>query len=260
MAFRVLFSNLGYARGIDGTLGQHLGRLRRHFYTNMTEQQQVLAQFRNIILRERPDLCCIVEIDSGSWNTGFYNQIGPLLDREYAFHDIAGKYGEDSTLARMPFFSGKCNAYVSKTPLPSEKVYFRNGSKRLLYSLGLPGGVRLFFSHFSLQKNVRARQFDELREMIAAHGGEVIVLADFNILHGFDELKPLLCGQPLRVLSREEDHTFMFGAMRRALDLCLCSESLGDRIALQIIPQPFSDHAALLLDVDLQDQSTFSGF
>ena len=248
MLFKILFSNLGYARGIDGSLSQHIGRIHRHFYTGVMQQQEVLSQFKNIITDEKPDLCCLVEIDSGSWNTGYFNQINHLLDDEYAVHDIAGKYGEDSMLAQMPFFKGKCNAFLSKTELPHQKLYFKHGSKRLIYDVTLPGDIHLFFAHFSLQAKVRARQLDEIHNLVKNCGEGVIILADFNILQGFEELQPLLQGMNLRVLNSEEDYTFMLGNSRWTLDLCVCSQSLAPRLNLRVIPQPFSDHAALLVE------------
>ena len=254
MSFKILFSNLGYARGIDGTLSQHVSRMYRHFYTGVTQQQQALSQFKNIITAEKPDICCIVEIDSGSWNTGFFNQMEHLLDSAYPVHNIAGKYGEDSLLAQMPFFKGKCNAFLAKVKVPCQKLYFKHGSKRLIYSLALPGNIQLFFAHFSLQAKVRARQFDELCNLVKNCSGDVIILADFNILQGFKELQPLFQDTNLRVLNQEEDHTFIFGNRRLTLDLCICSESLLPYLDLRVVPQPFSDHSALLVEARLEDR------
>lgn len=249
MSFKILFSNLGYARGIDGTWVQHLGRIHRHFYMGVPLQQQVLSQFKDILMIEKPDLCCLVEIDSGSWNTRHFNQMQHLIDSDYAVYDIAGKYGEDSILTQMPFFKGKSNAFLSKTELLHQKVYFKHGSKRLIYDVTLPDGIKLLFAHFSLQAKVRAKQFDEVRTLVQDCGSEAIILADFNIMQGFKELQPLLRDINLQVMSSEEDHTFIFGNTRRTLDLCVCSQSLASRINLRVIPQPFSDHAALLVEV-----------
>ncbi len=247
--FKILFSNLGYARGIDGSFNQHIGRLYRHVYTSAAQQRDVLMQFNGILQHESPDLCCLVEIDKGSWQTGYYNQIEALVDENYPVHDIAGKYGEDTLLAQMPFFKGKCNAFLSRTPLQHRKAYFRHGSKRLVYEIALPCGIHVFFAHFSLQAKVRARQFLEMRELVGNYGGDAIILADFNIFEGFGELGPLLKGMKLHVMSSETDHTFMLGDSRWALDLCVCSQNLLPRLSLRIVPQPFSDHAALLVEL-----------
>lgn len=247
MAYKIFFSNIGYAKGIDGTLWQHICRIHRHLYCGLPLQQQVLSQLKAIIMAEQPDLCCLVEIDRGSFHSSYYNQMLALLDEEYHFHDIADKYGEGNQIGRMPFFQGKSNAFLARTPLPYERLYFKYGAKRLIYRIQLPGNVFLFFAHFSLQARVRAQQFDEVRRLIEASPGEAIILADFNIMQGFDELKGLL-GSDLVLLNGEKDYTFTLHRSRWVLDLCICSRALAPRLRLEIIQQPFSDHAALLVE------------
>lgn len=250
MSYKVLFSNIGYARGIDGTLRQHFFYAHRHVYCNIPAQQQVLSQVKEIISIEQPDICCFVEVDNGSFHSSYYNQIDFLADDAYGFHDISDKYGDNSWLGNMPFFKGKSNAFLAKTPLSFERVYFSHGSKRLVYKVMLPGNILLFFAHFSLQQKTRIKQFREVKAMMKEHSGEVILLADFNIMQGFAELKPLLEETGLRVLNLENEFTFTFHRIRRVLDLCICSDSLADRLRLRVIPQPFSDHAALLVELE----------
>jgi endonuclease/exonuclease/phosphatase family metal-dependent hydrolase len=250
MAFKILFSNVGYARGIDGTLWQHLCRFNRHFYTSVPLQQQVLTQLKNIVHAEKPDLCCFVEIDSGSYHSANFNQIGFLLDEDYRYSDVADKYGPNSWLGRMPLHIGKSSAFMARHDLPFERRYFSHGSKRLIHQVELPSGVSLFFTHFSLQKRVRERQFSEMRRLVKARDRPVIILADFNIMHGFSELKPLLREMDLAVLNKDTEYTFTLSRKSWVLDLCICSESIADRLRLQIVPQPFSDHAALLVRGD----------
>lgn len=249
MVEKILFSNIGYARGIDGSLRQHVTRFGRNFYCALPVQEQVLSQVKDIIKAENPDICCFVEIDQGSIHSARFNQIRALMDDEYIHHDIADKYGERSLLGRMPLHRGKSNAFLSKQDLDYQKLYFSHGSKRLIYHLALPGDIDLFFAHFSLQKKTRARQMEEVRKL-AEGKPRVIILADFNIFGGFDELKPLLHDTDLQVLNREDEHTFQFHKTRKTLDLCICSKDLVPRTMLRVIPQPFSDHAALLLEIE----------
>ncbi len=245
---RILFSNVGYARGIDGTLRQHVLRAGRHFYCSPAAQGQALGQLKEMIDREAPDLCCFVEIDSGSVHSGRLNQIETLMDQGYRYFDIAGKYGETAVLGRLPLYKGKSSGFIARQDLPFTRHYFTHGAKRLIYSLVLPDGTRVFFAHFSLKRDVRARQMGEMRALIEGAPGEAVVLADFNIMHGFKELQPLLAGG-LKVLNQETEPTFLFHRRRLALDLCLATPGLTDRMTLRIIPQPFSDHAALLADI-----------
>ncbi len=247
---KILFSNIGYAKGIDGTLWQHVSRLGRHIYTAQSTQTLILKQLKEIIRTEDPDLCCFVEIEKGSLHSAYVNQLNHLVDDDYVFFDIANKYGEDNWRRHMPLSRGRSSAFLAKRELVFDRLYFRHGTKRLMYRIVLPGNVHVFFAHFSLDARVRVRQFEEVRGMIDQAGGDAILLADFNIMHGFSELTPLLKGSNLRVISKETDHTFTFHSRKLALDLCICSEPLINRIAVRVVPQPFSDHQALLVTLD----------
>lgn len=249
--YKIMFSNIGYAKGINGYLHQHIVNANRYFYCSPAVQQKVLHQLKMLIKKEAPDICCLVEIDQGSVHSGYHNQLETLFDNQYPFHNIASKYGEKGLLRKMPLHKGKCNAFLAKQDFPFERLYFSRGGKRLVYHLTLPDEVHLFFAHFSLREKMRAQQFKELSRLVAAVSGEVIILGDFNILKGLEELAPLMQHRPLVLLNREEEHTFTFHRSRLLLDLCLCSPSLVKNASLRVIEQPFSDHAALMLELQL---------
>jgi len=88
-----------------------------------------------------------------------------------------------------------------------------------------------------------------MRSFIKDVSGEVVILADFNIMRGFSELSPLLENTDLHVLNNESEPTFRFHRRHLTLDLCICSRGLRDQIKLRVVQQPFSDHAALLVDI-----------
>jgi endonuclease/exonuclease/phosphatase family metal-dependent hydrolase len=246
---RVLFSNLGYARGINGSLWHHTSRAFRHLYFSPAQQHLVLRQLKALIDEGRPDLCCLVEIDRGSRFSGGLNQIEALRDPAYPCFDIADKYGGDQ--GRRPAMQeGRSNAFLARDRWPFERLYLRHGTKRLVYKIQPSPGLTVFFAHFSLKSAVRAAQFAEMREWIGREEGEVMLLADFNIMQGFRELLPLTGDGGLVVLNREDQHTFIFHRRRLALDLCLCTPGLAARAGVTVVPQPFSDHAALLVDTD----------
>lgn len=247
-ARKILFSNIGYAKGIDGSLWQHVVMSGRHFYCPVPVQQQVLNQMRAIIDDTQPDICCFVEVDSGSFHSAGLNHIEALKDEAYRFHDISAKYGEDNALRNFWFHRGKSNGFIARAEFPFERLYFKNGTKRLVYKIGLADGITLYFAHFSLNRQTRLHQFNEIKALVGVPG-EVIILADFNIMAGFSELKPLIDDGNLRLLNDEAEPTFRFHTRQRTLDLCLCSASLADRLSLRVIPQPFSDHAALLVEL-----------
>ncbi|MBU0860129.1 MAG: hypothetical protein KJ667_09330, partial [Alphaproteobacteria bacterium] len=170
MAYKILFSNIGYAKGINGSLRQHIDYFGRHFYCSVPTQRQILSQLKAIITSEHPALCCFVEIDRGSLQTAQFNQLSALLDDHYAFSDIADKYGDRSLVGRLPLHRGKSNALLANHALNFERLYFRHGTKRLIYNVTLPatipGNIHVFFAHFSLNAHTRARQFAEMRRLI----------------------------------------------------------------------------------------------
>jgi endonuclease/exonuclease/phosphatase family metal-dependent hydrolase len=246
---KILFSNLGYARGIDGSLWHHISRAGRHVYVGETCQRKVIAQLQTIIRDEHPDLCCFVEIDSGSTQSSHYNQMRALSDDMYRHHDIANKYGADHWLARAPFHASKSNGFLSRAEHAFERLYFRAGRKRLIYRLSLPGDIALYFAHFSLKRPVRAAQFREMENLIRADGRASVLLADFNIFGGLEEISGFLGAADLVLVNDADQPTFTFHRRRHLLDLCLASRALRPRMAIRVLPQPFSDHAALCVEI-----------
>lgn len=248
MSSKILFSNVGYAKGIDGSLAQHVRLVGRHFYNSLSVQQQVLQQLKKIITEEDPDVCCFVEVDGGSLHSAYHNQLSSLVDEDYVCHDICGKYGEDSWISRALFHRGKSNAFIAKSEVPFERLYFKYGTKRLIYKICLPDNIRLFFAHFSLNWKTRIKQMEEVREIIQKEEGDVVLMADFNIMRGFSEFSPLLENTSLKILN-DNTPTFTFHKTQLPLDICLVSESLAERAEIKIINQPFSDHKALLVKI-----------
>lgn len=240
-------SNLGYLRGINGCLAHHVRYLHRHIMCPRDVQEACLKQVVALIRQENPDVCCFVEIDKGSVDLDRFNQLEALAAERYSFFDIENKYGPTSRLRHFPLTRGKSNGFLSKKELPYEKIFFTHGTKRLIYKIALEPEVTLFFAHFSLKKAVRAKQLLQIRQLVKDTTGEIILLGDFNIHSGFAELAPLLHENSLVLLNREEDPTFTFHRFRLALDLCICSHGIAERAKLRIIPQPYSDHEALLL-------------
>ena len=248
--YRILMSNIGYAKGIGGSLWEHVSRAGRHLYCSLPLQQRVLNDLKNLIDGENPDLCCLIEIDRGSFHSAYLNQLSSLIDENYHFYDIADKYGENNPIGKLPMHRGKSNGFIARDLLAFERRYFTHGSKRLIYHITLPDGTALFFAHFSLKKKVREKQFQEMRKLVTETTGSVIILGDFNIFSGFDELKPLLDGTGMILLNNRETPTFQFATYEAALDLCICSENIAENVELKIVPQPFSDHSAVMLTLN----------
>lgn len=243
----ILMGNLGYLRGINGYLLQHLRYAYRHIYCSIDVQARCLQQVTQIIAREDPDICCFVEIDQGYREKRSFNQLESLINAHYAFYDIENKYGPLSRLRHLPLTRGKSNGFVAKTSFPYEKIYFEHGAKKLIYILKPQPGIHIIFAHFSLKLAVRRQQILQIAHICSQIEGDIALMGDFNIHSGFEELSPLLANGKFVLMNKENVPTFRFHRLQLPLDICLCSPALADKAELRIIPQPYSDHDALLL-------------
>ncbi len=247
--YTILLSNLGYARDIGGQISHHVRYLHRHFYCAPTVQQRALDQLSDLIARENPDLCCFVEIDQGSFPSGGVNQLKALTGAHYGHAHIENKYGLASRLRSFFVTRGKSNGFMAKQPFPFETLYLHHGIKRLVYKIRLDRNLVLFFSHLSLNRRARQAQLLEIRQLLHGESGEAVFLGDFNLLTGLSELGPLLNHSDFVLFNRHDEPTFTFHKRSLVLDICIGSRSLAARSSLRVLPQPYSDHAALLLQI-----------
>ncbi len=247
---KILMSNLGHLREINGSLTHHILFAHRHIHCSAIVQKRVWRQLAQVIGLEHPDLCCFLEIEQTAFHKANFCLLADIAGEPYPFFDIENKYSHTSRLRTFPITRGKSNAFLAKQDFPYEKIQFSHGTKRLIYKIAIAPSITLFFAHFSLNKKVRAQQFQEVRQLIDGTPGEAIFLGDFNILGGFKELESLLHND-LVLLSLEEHPTFTFHHFRKVLDICICTKNIAPHCHLQVIPQPYSDHAALLLEVDI---------
>ena len=127
--FRILLFNVGYATALDGSIRDYLLRFYRYVYTPRQIVRKVRMAIYHLMQREQPDVCCFVEIHR---RTGCVPH-----PHAYTCSDVDNKYGAASVLRRLPFFRDNCNGFFAKGDLAFEKVYFRNGTKKLIYDICL---------------------------------------------------------------------------------------------------------------------------
>ncbi len=250
MKHRILVSNIGYARDIDGALLTHFIRSHRHFYTTYYTQKTSLDTYLEIVKKLKPDICCMIEIDSGSFTSGGFNQFEYLIDSVYPFRDISSKYAIGGKLSNFFMTQGKSNGFMANREYEFERLYLSIGSKRLVYRIVLEKGLVLFFTHLSLKKIVRRQQMKELRIIADKENCDVIIAGDFNILAGIDEIDVFTGDGCYQLLNNPEEGTFSLFGKHYLLDLCIVSKSIVTQTSLQIIDQPFSDHDGLFIMVE----------
>ncbi len=250
MMHRILISNLGYARNIDGTVLAHLLHSYRHFRTPLSLQKASLDAYKKIIEDTKPDLCCMIEVDTGSPTSGGFDQFEYLAHSDYPLRDVVNKYATNSRLSEFWMTRGKSNGFMANRPYDFKRIYLSLGSKRLIYRIVLEEGLVLFFTHLSLKKEVRLQQIKELRKLADNEEGDVLIAGDFNILAGLSELEAFTGDGRYQLLNDSAQGTFTLFGRHYLLDICLATCNVAARTSLAIIDQPFSDHDGLLITVD----------
>lgn len=248
---RIVYANLGYSREIDGSIGHHVRRAHHHIYTPRDAQLRSLNFVKEALRGLKPDLSCFVEIDRGSLTNGFFDQLPVLREDHHTMVQIDSKYAQERKFRRFSISRGKSNAFLASTPLEFRARYLDFGKKRLVYDIDL-AGLRVLVAHCSLLYRVRERQFEQLAEWTRESDGPTVVVGDFNIFRGGQELRPLLADKRFKHLNEAHGPTFRFGPYRANLDTCLVSTQIAERCALQLVALPFSDHDMLCIDIDLE--------
>ncbi len=245
---KILFANIGYATGINGSLNHHTRFLFRHLFKTQKAQKAILQQCSAIIDAQQPDLCGFAEIDSGSMHSAYLNHLDVLQRDDYALGRCDSKYAPESLIARTPFFWGKCNGLLAKDEVEVHLRHFDAGVKKLVYEVTMPRNITVFFVHLALGAATRQAQIEQLAAWVKESKGEIVIMGDCNIFAGISELEPLL-NEQFELMNNPEQHTFSFHKRQQMLDICLCSPALAKNARCQVIDQPYSDHDAIMLEL-----------
>jgi len=243
---KILLLNIAYCTGLTGSKLDYLLNFYRFAFTPRKIQKRVLHSLKNILKKHDIDLAAFIEIDSGSIASGFKNQILELVDEKYQYYDIENKYGPKSFLPRLPFFNGKSNGFVAKTPIPFKKNFLKYGTKKILFEFNLPGDITLYTFHFSLKASERKKQFHELKRIIQSKK-KIIICGDFNIFGGISEVEPLLEGTDLRVV--ETGPTFPSKNPKITLDIFIVSKAIEVKSVEVLTDQVISDHLPVVIEI-----------
>jgi exonuclease III len=240
--FRILLYNVGYATALDGSLRSYLLHFYRYIYTPRYIIRRVRQMIYSILQEQQPDVCCFVEIHR--------KKSCVPHPHAYAQFDVENKYGQSSVLRRLPFFRDNCNGFYAKNTLDFQKIFLKHGTKKLIYEIKLRPDTSLFLVHFSLEKRVRAKQCEELKEIVQSREN-AIVCGDFNIFKGTGELESLAQDCGLRIVNTPGEATFPAVNPKRALDLFLCPEHVQFAEVKVLSDCKGSDHLPVMLELEL---------
>jgi len=238
MKYKILSLNIGYFSGLNGSWADYIFKSWRYFFPSKKIVERSIKNLKKIITEEKPDIVCLMEARK--------SHMRHLLDGEYKFFDLETKYSPNGIAKRLPIFRDHCDCFISKGKVDFQKISFKNGTKKLVYGINIPGGTKLLFAHFALGKRTRAVQFDEIKDLIKKDG-ETIVGGDFNIFYGLQEVDNLIEKTGMKIMQKEP--TFPAYNPKKALDLFLVSKNIFARS--RVIKSDISDHLPVILEIDI---------
>ncbi len=226
----ILLSNFSYGLWVDGSLWWYIRHVHRARFTPKN-QYMSLVHLAECIREEDIDIACICEIHQGE-QIDILNSLLP--DMHIRAHT---KYGENFSLSSFFFGEKKSNGVLTRSDYPVSITYFTYGHKKLIYIIDITPEVCLYFAHFSLRKEVRALQFEELEHIIDS-SKHTIIAGDFNIFQGIEELQWLCKKFNLEPIMTTP--TFPSFRPKYLLDLFLVSKNI--QFESQVLSDIFSDH------------------
>ncbi len=199
-----------------------------------------------------PDVVGLVEVDGGSFRSGWRNQAEHIAGALGHYHCYESKYGERSWVQRLPIANKQMNAFLSRGVVQAERfLYFDHGIKRLVIQLELEG-LTVFLVHLSIRFRHRQHQLGDLYSLVKDVKTPYLVAGDFNVFWGDPEMELFLGATGLRSANEAGLPTYPSWAPKRQLDFVLYSR--GIRITRFDMPQvTLSDHLPLVCDFEFED-------
>ncbi|MBW2981846.1 endonuclease/exonuclease/phosphatase family protein [Candidatus Woesearchaeota archaeon] len=250
---RLIVYNIEYCEGMTGKWYDYL-----KFWRMLSSPPDVEEKLIGWLKKKNPDILALIEVDRGSLRSRF-EDIPQFIEHKLGFTSMVDfvKYPFVSFLRVfhfLPVLREQSNALLSKYPLFEVKHHLlHEGTKRVIIeaSVKCPRKLTLFVAHLALGTKTRKKQLEELAELIRKKKNPVILMGDFNVFHGRQELDYLIKKTHLND-TYELDYTrikFTEPAYHptRRLDYILVSNEIKVK-DYEILKAEFSDHLPVLLD------------
>ena len=189
---KLLSANVGYLLDYDGSLSDYVRSPHRALLGGEAAERRALDRLVDVLLEERPDVVCLLEVDGGSYRTATTGQVETmaieLAERGLDYRPRTDpKYGEDGLLVNLPALGDLSNGLLLRDGHPARAHYLDTGPKRLVTEVELAEGLSLFAVHLAMRRSTRERQLDEIAALVADRE-RAIVCGDFNAYDGHAEL------------------------------------------------------------------------
>ncbi len=246
---RFLLYNIRYAAGIGKEFHfpfPYSGYLKKNIKN--------LLKITAFINSKKPDIVGLVEVDSGSFRSGYRNQAKFIAEKLGCYHVYQSKYPKKSLLNSIPLLNQQGNAFLTNQKIETKTFhYFDKGIKRLIIELELEN-CTIFLVHLSIKFRHRQHQLVDLFSIVKDAKKPVLLAGDFNLFWGNKELELFLAATGLVSANTENMPSHPSRAPRRNLDFILH----GPEITVNNFEVPkvkFSDHVPLICDFSIQQNN-----
>lgn len=235
---RFVLYNIRYATG---------PKARNYVWASGKNLQRITTFLREL----EPDLVGLIEVDHGSYRSGWKNQAELLAESLGHYHSHSIKYGKNSFWRHVPVVKKQGNAFLARDRIRNETFhFFQTGMKRLVIELELDHVV-VYLVHLALGSRARHHQLSALYELLKKAQKPCIVAGDFNAIWGEREIDLFLAASGLQNANIESLPTYPSKNPHRHLDFILHSQGVSVR-DFKVPQVPFSDHLPLVVDFDVE--------
>lgn len=244
--------NIEYCEGIEGLWYQYLQFWKIFFPPKKLDQQIVDA-----LKKLNPDILSLVEVDTGSFRAKKDEVV--FFEKKLRMKNFVEKIkypfiGWLKLFHYVPILNKQANAIIAKYKISNVKYHlFHEGTKRVVIEVTIhcPKKVTLLLAHLALGERTRARQIEELINIVNAIKNPVILMGDFNTFRGMEEIKKLMKETHLKDNIKLDKYSVqltqpMWHPLRR-LDYILVSRQIKVK-QYKVLNYPFSDHLPLFVE------------
>jgi len=241
---KILFYNIAYGTGLNGSWKQYFLKFRRFFWLPFFHMGKMIKLFKN----QQADVLCLVEVDGGSIRNRFRCQAKKIAKKlGFDFWFKKSKYHPRSIFRFLPFTRGNYDATISKIKGDMKIHYLNRGMKKLVQEF-IVDNISIFTVHLAvLQKKIREIQIKELSDMLKKCPRPFVLCGDFNIFKGLDEVAFLISSNNLQLAITSP--TFPSVKPKKYFDLFLTSPDVKIKDA-GVIDVKYSDHLPVWIDID----------
>ena len=240
---KFLVYNIAYGTGAPKNRLDQVFGLHRYLHTARRHLEKVI----DCIASREPDVCGLLEVDNGSFRTGYLNQ-GELIARALR-RSVYGavKYAPGSISRKIPILRRQSNLFLAPEKLrPCAYHYLPRGMKRLALEIEVDG-IRFFLLHLSLRREIRKVQLNTLAELLKPLKQPFLIGGDFNVFAGTGELKSFMRELTLQSANAAGLPTFPAWKPEKQLDYILYSPGIVP-VRFEVGSDQASDHLPVLLE------------